>query len=195
MRKLTINLLSSRQDYRRADKFFGRLRYLAFFYSLGLVIVITALFVINNNLVNQVTALSAQKITLTQEVSQKASEETALVYISRKVGLIDEYLARDVKFEPYYNLFQNLLKETGSSYVLSSFALRADRSFTFAVSFPSLEETNKFLTYAESSDFLKHFGTLTLSNIRNQNRQDEETPGDYQLIFEGLFNPINADKN
>lgn len=196
MKKTKINLLVNREQYRKLEIFFYRLRVFVVFV---VIILSLALLTILTFFVKQkktISALLEQKKFLLESLKSKENEESKIIFLEKKYSALKEFMKDDAHFLPYYNLLNTALSESTQSSQLKLFKISKNRDVDFIVSFSNFSELMNFFKFVESENFLKNFENITLKSFTINNDQKLAEKGEnYELNFTGRFVPINEDKN
>lgn len=180
-----INLLLYKEDYSKIEKFFYNLRIFALIYSIVLTVAVVGFYLYNLSLVNKARSLEKEKQSSIVEITAKQADEANLIYASKKIGLIEKYLAQDTNSLRYYNALTSSLSTVAtSSAALTSFAIDKSRKTSFSVAFNSTAEILSFFKLAESDAFLKNFDSLNLNKLN----LSSDPP--FEVGFEGQFKKL-----
>lgn len=195
MKGTQINLLLYKEDYRNVERLFKRIRLFALFYSAFLVITLVVFYIMNINVKTSVSKLEIEKQRLLGLLTSRSKEEAGLIYITKKAGLIDQYLVKDVKFLPYYNFMLDKVKAVGSpSASLETFAVDNNRKATFSITFTSAQSMLEFLKFIESDEFLNNFDSLVATRIGRVVSEGQGT-NTLEIAFEGQFKSLDENRH
>lgn len=187
MKKTKINLLTTREDYGRIERFFQLVRRVTVLYSallLGFVVIIFMLIFLTNR---KLQTLIETKNNLLFALNGQKDNEAKLIYVAKKMDAYDQFIVDDARFLPYYNHFVKALTTSTASATISSFAIEKDRTIAFTLVFRDFESMIDSFKFIESEEFLKNFENLLLQQFTSQG-QEATT---YRLTFKGKFIRLN----
>lgn len=197
MNQKKINLAIYTHDSQRIQRIFKILRLFTFFYSIVISLAFVFFFIANNRLIKKLNEANIQKESLLVSLQSYKNKEANMLYISKKINLLDEYLNTDTKFIPYFNILSESLGNSSESASLSEFTIDKNRVAMFKVTFDNKEAMFSYLRRAESPAFIHNFSSLTLTSIKST--VDTIESGDlktlYELTFNGKFNAIHENFN
>lgn len=195
MKKTKINLLSSRVDYQKIEKYFFYVRVAAIASCVVFFGVFLYMFLRLNNQNSRLQTLLEQKKSYLEQLQDKKDIEAQLLYIERKYDVIKEFKKDDVEALPYFNLLINALSqstssstnasapavpvaslsgnlasisaqvETSAKGTLKDFFIDKGRSVEFKVVFNDFPSLIDFTKLVESEKFLKNFEWLSLKSF------------------------------
>jgi hypothetical protein len=183
--KKRINLMLRRQGLEKVQSFFKLFRVGIFLYSLVISLFLTSYFIINSQMDRQINTLETDKRYFLAQIKSKSKNEADLIHSAKKAALVDQYLAEDIKFFPYYKLIVDSMEKSGAEVTLHELSLGKNYETTFALSFRDFENLLNFLRFAETDEFLGKFRTLSLSRVSNSS-----TDQNFELFFQGEFKLI-----
>lgn len=191
MKKTKINLIISREDYQKYEKYFYWLKIITyglfgFFLFLFLIFVILIKINSNNN-----DKLNLQKSSLLKTLAEKKSDEARIFYLQKKYDDLNNYLKDDAFSSLYYGLLNQALKQSSESSTLKSFEINKNRQVEFSIAFEEFPELMSFFKFIESEIFLKNFETISLKSFTIIG--DENKKENYELSFTGTFIKIKQD--
>lgn len=191
MKKTKINLIISREDYQKYEKYFYWLKIatyglFGFFLFLFLIFFILVKISSNNN-----DRLILQKSSLLKALTEKKGDEARIFYLQKKYDDLNIFLKDDAYTSLYYGLLNQALKQSSESSTLQSFEINKNRQVMFSVTFEEFSELMNFFKFIESKIFLKNFETISLKSftIISDNNKKEN----YELSFAGIFVKIKQD--
>lgn len=193
MNQKKINLALYTHDSKRIQRFFKYLRLFTFSYSIVVSVAFILFFIANNRLVKRLNEVNLQKEDLLVSLQSYKKKEANVLYISKKINLLDEYLNTDTKFIPYFNILSQSLGDSSESASLSEFAIDKNRIAMFKVAFNDKVAMFNYLQNVESSKFISNFSSLTLTSIKTTNDTIEggDQSTNYELTFNGKFNVLS----
>ncbi len=191
MKKTSINLLTSRDDYLKIERSLQLVRTIVVVFSV--IFVVSALIFIfiqyqqNRNLQD----LIDQKKTLLSSLSTYKDQEAKVVFVAKKIKSYNQFILDDARFLPYYNLLNSALENTRGSVIasstasLDSFAIDKDRVVSFTLRFGNVNDMVDSFKYIETEGFLKNFEQLSLNGLSLDSKQTDNI-----LSFSGKFKQI-----
>ncbi len=189
MKKSKINLVISREDYQKYEKYFYWLKISAVVvFSIFLVTFIVFFVIIkgkndlNNNLLNR-------KAALLNELKNKNGDEAKVLYIQQKYSDLNTFLQNDAFSAPYYSLLTSSLKQSTESSTIQSFEIDKSRAVSFTIAFSNFNDLLDFFKFIESQSFLKNFENIVLKNFNVVS--DANNKQNYALSFTGKFINLN----
>ncbi len=194
MKKTKINLLISREDYRKLENFFYRLRILVAVVGIIFFGILLFFFTFLSQQNKTITSLLEQKKLILQSLKNKENEEAKIVYLGKKYLALKEFIKDDANFLPYYNLLNSALSEATQSAELKLFKITKNREADFTVNFDNFSQVMSFFKFIESETFLKNFEKIVLKSF-SINTDEIDKKENYELTFTGHFIPINENKN
>lgn len=194
MKKKGINLLFNKEDYRKIDNFFYRVRLLVTIMAVFLLLISIFFFFVLLNQNKQLNLLLEEKKSALASLKNRENESAKVIYLEKKYRLLNEFLKDDAHFYPYYALLNSALSETTQSAQLKLFKINKNRDVDFKVTFNNFSELTLFLRFVESEKFIKNFENLILKNF-TINTGGKSEKQNYELTFTGRFIPINENKN
>lgn len=193
MKKNLINLLVSREDYKKYESFFEKLKLSAAVLTVILFIFFISVFLVLKNKFNLYEKMNLQKKTYLQLLTEKRAEEAKINYIQKKYLYLQTFLKDDASSTPYYKLLSDAIKNSSRSATLKSFEVNKDRETSFTISFSAFAEMMDFLKFAESRTFIKNFENITLKNFVVLGEKEKKES--YELSFIGKFIIFKLDIN
>ena len=191
MKKNRINLLISREDYRKYESFFEQLKLSASCLAVILFVIFIFFYLVLRNKFSLYENMNLQKKTHLQLLSERRGDEAKINYIQKKYLDLKTFLKDDSSSAPYYQLLSSAIKDSSKSAGLKSFEVNKDRMTSFTISFSAFKELMDFLKFAESQTFIKNFENISLKNFIVLG--EKEKKGSYELSFSGKFIPIKLD--
>lgn len=191
MKKSRINLLTSKEDYYRLEKYFTLFQRFVLGYSILFTIGIGIL--IYNNLQQnfKLESLTRQKQSLLSRLSKHRNDETKLIILSKKMGYYNEFIRDDARFIPYYNLLLETLKNSSQSAALTEFDIDKSRQVNFTLTFDNFDEMVQSFQFIESEQFIHNFEHLDMTDFIGSQSESIK----YQLSFIGKFRTLNETEN
>ena len=190
MKKKRINLLVSREDYQKYERFFERLKLSAAVLTVILFIIFISFYLLLKKKFNLYENMNLQKKTYLQLLSERRGDEAKINYIQKKYLDLKIFLKDDAASLPYYQLLSSAIKDSSESAGLKSFEINKDRMTSFTISFSGFDELMDFLKIAESQTFIKNFEYIALKNFIVLGKKES-----YELSFSGKFIPIKLESN
>jgi len=191
MKKNRINLLISREDYRKYESFFEQLKLSATVLTVILFVIFIFFYLVLRNKFSLYENMNLQKKTHLQLLSERRGDEAKINYIQKKYLDLKTFLKDDAASAPYYQLLSSAIKDSGKSAGLKSFEVNKDRITSFTVSFSAFKELMDFLKFAESQTFIKNFENISLKNFVVLGKKEKKES--YELSFSGKFIPFKLD--
>jgi hypothetical protein len=191
MKKTTINLLASRDEYLKIERSLRILHIAVIVYCCLFIVGALSFTFLQYQQSRNIQNLIDQKTTLLASLSNYKDQEAQLVFVAKKVQSYNKFILDDARFLPYYNLLSSALKNTSessggtSSAILSSFKIDKVRAVSFTLIFGSVEEMVDSFRYVESEGFLNNFEQLSLNGLTVGAGQTENS-----LSFSGKFKEI-----
>jgi len=186
MKQSKINLLVTKENYRKIERYFFFVRIATFIILISFVIV-SSFFFINSQIQNNaLNLLLTQKKVLLNAIKNRSEDEAKIAYIQTKYQDLKEFSKDDTYSYPYYGLLNNALASGTQSATLKSFQISKNREVLFIIASENIPGLLDFLRFAESQQFLKNFTNLTLKsfNALGANSKGKEN---YELSFSGKF--------
>ncbi len=191
MKKNRINLLVSREDYRKYESFFEQLKLLAAVLTVILFVIFISIYLVLRNKFSFYENMNLQKKTYLQLLSERRGDEAKINYIQKKYLDLKTFLKDDASTTPYYQLLSDAIKDSSQSASLKSFEVNKDRMASFTIVFSTFNKLMDFLKFAESQTFIKNFENISLKNFVVMG--DKEKKESYELSFSGKFIPFKLD--
>jgi len=191
MKKNRINLLISREDYRKYESFFEQLKLSATVLTVILFVIFIFFYLVLRNKFSLYENMNLQKKTHLQLLSERRGDEAKINYIQKKYLDLKTFLKDDSSSAPYYQLLSSAIKDSSKSAGLKSFEVNKDRMTSFTISFSAFKELMDFLKFAESQTFIKNFENISLKNFVVLGKKDKKES--YELSFSGKFIPFKLD--
>ncbi len=191
MKKNRINLLISREDYRKYESFFEQLKLSATVLTVILFVIFIFFYLVLRNKFSLYENMNLQKKTHLQLLSERRGDEAKINYIQKKYLDLKTFLKDDAASAPYYQLLSSAIKDSSKSAGLKSFEVNKDRITSFTVSFSAFKELMDFLKFAESQTFIKNFENISLKNFVVLGKKEKKES--YELSFSGKFIPFKLD--
>jgi len=191
MKKNRINLLISREDYRRYENYFEQLKLSAAILTVILFIFFISFYLILRNKFSLNERMNLQKKTYLQLLTERRADEAKINYIQKKYMDLKTFLKNDASSAPYYQLLSDAIKDSSESASLKSFEVNKDRTTSFTISFTAFDKLMNFLKFAESQTFIKNFENISLKSFVIVG--DKEKKESYELSFIGKFTPFKLD--
>ena len=193
MKKNRINLLISREDYRKYENYFEWLKLSVTLLTVILFVIFISFYLVLRNKFNIYEKMNLQKKTYLQQLTERKDDEAKINYIQKKYTDFKTFLKEDASSLPYYQLLSDAIKNSSESATLKSFQVNKDRESSFTITFTVFDTLRDFLKTAESQTFIKNFENITLKNFVVIG--DKEKNENYELSFSGKFIPIKLDLN
>ena len=193
MKKNRINLLISREDYRKFENYFEWLKLSVTLLTVILFVIFISFYLVLRNKFNIYEKMNLQKKTYLQQLTERKDDEAKINYIQKKYTDFKTFLKEDASSLPYYQLLSDAIKNSSESATLKSFQVNKDRESSFTITFTVFETLRDFLKIAESQTFIKNFENISLKNFVVIG--DKEKNENYELSFSGKFIPIKLDLN
>ncbi len=193
MKKNRINLLISREDYRKFENYFEWLKLSVTLLTVILFVIFISFYLVLRNKFNIYEKMNLQKKTYLQQLTERKDDEAKINYIQKKYTDFKTFLKEDASSLPYYQLLSDAIKNSSESATLKSFQVNKDRESSFTITFTVFDTLRDFLKTAESQTFIKNFENITLKNFVVIG--DKEKNENYELSFSGKFIPIKLDLN
>src|SRR3989338_7671731 len=191
MKKNRINLLISREDYRRYENYFEQLKLSAAILTVILFIFFISFYLILRNKFSLNERMNLQKKTYLQLLTERRADEAKINYIQKKYMDLKTFLKDDASTTPYYQLLSDAIKDSSQSASLKSFEVNKNRITSFTISFTAFDKLMNFLKFAESQTFIKNFENISLKSFVIVG--DKEKKESYELSFIGKFTPFKLD--
>lgn len=204
MKKTRINLLSSRVDYQRIEKYFFYIRACAIGSGILFFVALSYIFFHLNNQNSKIQRFLNQKKMYLLQLQDKKDIEAQMMYIEKKYEVIQQFEKDDVRALPYYNLLITALSQNsqtqspppsqliGSSSanlasmsaqvqnstrgILKTFFIDKGRNVEFKVAFSNFSSLVDFTKFVESDTFLKNFERLSLKSFSLSNLSSLDQP-------------------
>ena len=193
MKKNRINLLISREDYRKFENYFEWFKLSVTLLTVILFVIFISFYLVLRNKFNIYEKMNLQKKTYLQQLTERKDDEAKINYIQKKYTDFKTFLKEDASSLPYYQLLSDAIKNSSESATLKSFQVNKDRESSFTITFTVFDTLRDFLKTAESQTFIKNFENITLKNFVVIG--DKEKNENYELSFSGKFIPIKLDLN
>ena len=193
MKKNRINLLISREDYRKFENYFEWLKLSVTLLTVILFVIFISFYLVLRNKFNIYEKMNLQKKTYLQQLTERKDDEAKINYIQKKYTDFKTFLKEDASSLPYYQLLSDAIKNSSESATLKSFQVNKDRESSFTITFTVFDTLRDFLKTAESQTFIKNFENISLKNFVVIG--DKEKNENYELSFSGKFIPIKLDLN
>jgi len=193
MKKNRINLLISREDYRKFENYFEWLKLSVTLLTVILFVIFISFYLVLRNKFNIYEKMNLQKKTYLQQLTERKDDEAKINYIQKKYTDFKTFLKEDASSLPYYQLLSDAIKNSSESATLKSFQVNKDRESSFTITFTVFDTLRDFLKIAESQTFIKNFENISLKNFVVIG--DKEKNENYELSFSGKFIPIKLDLN
>src|SRR3989338_3603008 len=193
MKKNRINLLISREDYRRYENYFEQLKLSAVILTVILFIFFISFYLILRNKFSLNERMNLQKKTFLLLLTERRADEAKINYIQKKYLDLKTFLKNDASSTPYYQLLSDAIKVSSESASLKSFEVNKDRITSFTISFSGFNKMMDFLKFAESKTFIKNFENISLKNFVVLGEKEKKES--YELSFSGKFIPFKPDLN
>ena len=193
MKKNRINLLISREDYRKFENYFEWLKLSVTLLTVILFVIFISFYLVLRNKFNIYEKMNLQKKTYLQQLTERKDDEAKINYIQKKYTDFKTFLKEDASSLPYYQLLSDAIKNSSESATLKSFQVNKDRESSFTITFTVFDTLRDFLKTAESQTFIKNFENITLKNFVVIG--DKEKNENYELSFSGKFIPIKLNLN
>jgi len=185
MKKTKINLIISRDDYQKYEKYFYWLKIIAYgLFGFFLLIFLIFFILIKVNSDNN-DKLISQKSSLLKALSEKKGDEARIFYLQKKYDDLNNFLKDDAFSSSYYGLLSEALKQSSQSSTLKSFEINKNRQVGFSITFEEFPELMNFFKFIESEVFLKNFETISLKSFTIIG--DNDNKENYELSFAGVF--------
>lgn len=194
MKKTKINLLLSKVDYQKIEKYFAYIRISAIASCIVFFAVFIYMFLQLNAQNSRLEKLLSQKKSYLEQLKDKKDIEAQLLYIEKKYGVIKGFEKDDVRALPYFNLLVTALSQNTPSTnspslqpaiaslsgnlasisaqvqvntrgTLKNFFIDKNRSVEFKVTFSNFSSLIDFTKFVESDSFLKNFERLSLKSF------------------------------
>lgn len=193
MKKNRINLLVSREDYRKYENYFEWLKLSVTLLTVILFVIFVSFYLVLRNKFNIYEKMNLQKKIYLQQLTERKDDEAKINYIQKKYLDFKTFLKEDAASLPYYQLLSDAIKNSSESATLKSFQVNKDRESSFTITFTVFDTLRDFLKIAESQAFIKNFENISLKNFIVIG--DKEKNENYELSFSGKFIPIKLDLN
>ena len=191
MKKNRINLLVSREDYRKYESFFEQLKLSAAVLTVILFVIFISVYFVLRNKFSFYENMNLQKKTYLRLLSERRGDEAKINYIQKKYLDLKTFFKDDASTTPYYQLLSDAIKDSSQSASLKSFEVDKDRIVSFTIVFSTFNKLMDFLKFAESQTFIKNFENISLKNfVVMGNKEKKES---YELSFSGKFTPFKLD--
>lgn len=190
MKKTRINLLSTRNDYQKYERYFLWIRTTAVVLSIVFFVILFIYLTFIATQIRTITELNNSKKYYLELIDAKKDEQANILLINQKYNSLQNFLKDDAQSLPYYNLLSDALKTSSEAGTLKSFTIAKNRKTSFSVGFQNFNEMMSFFHFVESPTFLKNFEKVTMKNfsaILNTENQKEK----YELAFDAVFIPIS----
>lgn len=185
MKKTKINLIISRDDYQKYEKYFYWLKIITYgLFGFFLLIFLIFFILIKVNSDNN-DKLISQKSSLLKALSEKKGDEARIFYLQKKYDDLNNFLKDDAFSSSYYGLLSQALKQSSQSSTLKSFEINKNRQVGFSITFEEFPELMNFFKFIESEVFLKNFETISLKSFTIIG--DNDNKENYELSFAGVF--------
>ncbi|MCL4364176.1 hypothetical protein M1328_02970 [Patescibacteria group bacterium] len=190
MKKTKINLIISREDYQKYERYFS-------YFRIGLIVLVVIFISISlfllvsvKNKADQRNLLILEKDTLLKKMQSETIDQAKINYIENKYQDLTTFLKDDANSSPYYSLLNSALQQNGTqSAALKSFTIDKDRNVTFTIAFSDFSQLRNYFQYIETPSFLGNFETISLKSFSVIGATDIQKEN-YQLSFVGKFTTL-----
>lgn len=170
------------------DERLKKVNFYGVFVSSVLLIVLLALFGFNLYLNSQLTSLSKQKQSISNQLSRE-NTQFKINYISNKADQIKEFDKNDAHFTTYYEYLKDAFTNTDVP-LFTSFKLDNHQNVQLGFEVGSYDEMQKVIGFVESERFLRHFKTLSIKAASfSQNLGSEKNT----LQFVGIIKNVDSE--
>lgn len=193
MKKKSINLLVSRDDYQKYENLFEHLKLTATILTVILAIIFTYFYISIKNKFSNYEKMNLEKKNYLQLLTNRKDDEAKINYIQKKYLDLKTFLKDDASSITYYKIVLNAINDSSESAKLKSLEVDKTRETSFTITFLIFERMMNFLKFAESEVFLKSFENISLKNLVIVG--DKEKNESYELSFTGKFISVESNIN
>lgn len=192
MKRHRLNLLVTKEDYRKYEIIFNRIKIFSLLISIFLFIF--AVIVYFNFYQKKVIIenLLKEKNEIIEKTSSKNQDVSKLNALINRYQLLVKNINEDANFVPYYSLLISSLSESTNSAKIKMFKINKQRDIEFTIGFEKFNELMNFFKLIESKKFLDNFEVLSLKNFNLIT--DSLLIQNYELVFNGRFKPKYENK-
>jgi Tfp pilus assembly protein PilN len=162
---LDINLLVKKNNYYKIERLFQQGRRLTVLLGIIAVIILTGLFVIQQNLKRKIDVLASEKLEIEADLASKKDIEGKIRLLNNKMVAMKTVVDQSPDYGVYYDRLQKYLPKTSEDGVLTKVSFTSPNFAVIELEFADILSLTRFLGVVESKEFLNEFNSIKLSNI------------------------------
>lgn len=185
MKKHRLNLLVTKEDYRKYEIIFNRIKIFSLLTSIFLFTYAVIVYFNFYQKKVRIENLLKEKTEIMAKISSKNQDVSKLSALINRYQFLVKNMNEDANFVPYYSLLISSLSESTNSAKIKMFKINKQRDIEFTIGFEKFNELMNFFKLIESKKFLDNFEVLSLKNFNLIT--DSLLIQNYELVFNGRF--------
>jgi hypothetical protein len=188
--KKHINLLIQKNDYKKKETIFYRLRIITGVLAIISIISLFIIFFLQQQINSEYQKLLSKKEDYLRQITKKKEIEKQILYFNEKSNVFKQILKNDVNFLPYYRILRAYLLVSTESADINFIKYDNKKTVEFVLSFSNYIEMYNSLSNFEDKKFLTIFDNLILNSI---NFSEMKTKN-YQLSLKGRLKQLSVEQ-